>query len=180
MKCNAYLKKELRGKKNPKLKTTEIYSESFRARNWPIPNRNGQIYKDEDFEVCDGDIIARVEAVNESSYGCCSCSTYAEFKVTYKCNKCGNEHFEELPQNSTEISKIVTDYISQMTDEQRKLILETKMQEEIKQIEESKLILEKFRREGEEREKQRQEKRRAKEEKRRLARKSKAESFKPE
>lgn len=66
---------------------------------------------DPNWEICDGKIIADVEAVNEPDYG----GSYAALNVTYKCNKCGQMSFPDLPNEFT-ISEFLTDIIEKMED----------------------------------------------------------------
>ena len=55
--------------------------------------------------ICDGEIEATVAAEDEPHFGGHS----ASLEVTYKCKKCGNTHFPELPGKYT-ISKFLTEY----------------------------------------------------------------------
>ena len=78
-------------------------------------NRTHPEWKEEDFVECDGEIIAKVEAVDEPSWG----DHYASLEIEYKCNKCGTVHFQELPQDSESLSKLVTQAIAKITKKQR-------------------------------------------------------------
>ena len=59
-------------------------------------------------EICDGNIVATVEAEDEPYMG----GSSAVLSLTYKCDKCGNEFFPELPQSSEELSAMLTAQIA--------------------------------------------------------------------
>lgn len=56
---------------------------------------------------CDGNIICEISAVDEPYYG----GSSACLEIKYRCDKCGQTCFKHLPQNSSELSKFMTDKI---------------------------------------------------------------------
>lgn len=69
----------------------------------------------EEFEECDGEIIAKIEVIDEATWG----GHYASLQIDYTCNKCGSAHFSELPQDEESLSKLVTEAIAKISKKQR-------------------------------------------------------------
>lgn len=65
-----------------------------------------------DTEVCDGQIIATVEAEEEPYMG----GSSAVFSVSYRCDKCSNQFFLELPQDEESVSAMLTSYIATLDE----------------------------------------------------------------
>lgn len=59
-------------------------------------------------EICDGNIIATVEADDELYMG----GSNAILSISYKCDKCANDFFIELPQTGEELSAMLTAHIA--------------------------------------------------------------------
>ena len=66
-------------------------------------------------ELCDGEIIVSIQAVDEPDWG----SSSAVLEVSYKCNKCGNCCFPELPQTPEEISSFVQTAVLRLSEEDK-------------------------------------------------------------
>jgi len=116
MKCGTYVKWELKGKKKPKLVPTRYVSRYHReVEGWKVP---------EDYKLCDGKIIATVEAEDEPFFGGCS----ASLEITYKCDKCKMTAFSELPTDSKSLSEFLTRQIQRIDqDEINNMIGEEKI-----------------------------------------------------
>lgn len=63
------------------------------------------------FDRCDGEVEASVSIVNT---GCC-CHSGEELEVKYRCQKCGNTFYPELPDAEWKISRFVTRLIADMS-----------------------------------------------------------------
>jgi hypothetical protein len=51
--------------------------------------------------------------------------------VEYKCNKCGNTHFEELPKDDAWLSKLLTQWVADMPEEKRlEIFAQKRLQQE--------------------------------------------------
>lgn len=59
-------------------------------------------------EICDGRIIAKVEADEEPYMG----GSSAVFSVSYQCDRCSNSFFLELPQDEESVSAMLTAHIA--------------------------------------------------------------------
>lgn len=59
--------------------------------------------------VCDGKIIVNVAAVDEPYFG----GSSAELEISYKCAKCGQTYYKELPRYSQELSEWMTKKIAE-------------------------------------------------------------------
>lgn len=59
-------------------------------------------------EVCDGNIVATVDAEDEPYMG----GSSAAFTVSYKCDRCDNQFYPELPQNAEGVSAMLTAQIA--------------------------------------------------------------------
>jgi len=92
-----------------------------KVEEWSFENiqRTHPDWRKEDFVECAGEIIATVEAVDEPDWGC----SYASLEINYKCNKCGIQHFPELPHDSESLSKLVTEAIAKISKKQRAEVL---------------------------------------------------------
>lgn len=64
-----------------------------------------------DLMECDGEIECTVSAEVSESWE----SHYAEIQVDYRCSKCGNSHFPNLP-NQYSLDKFMTKLIAEMPD----------------------------------------------------------------
>lgn len=63
-------------------------------------------------EICDGNIIATVEADDELYMG----GSNAILSISYKCDKCANDFFIELPQTGEELSAMLTAHIAALDE----------------------------------------------------------------
>lgn len=120
MKCGTLIKRELKGKKNPKLKITRMVLPHLQA-NWHESF--------EGYELCDGEIVASVDSVSDGGSCCCCCSS-SEVEVTFECNKCGVRGWSELSMDAKGLSELVTRAIAAMTDEERSKKLEAIREQE--------------------------------------------------
>jgi hypothetical protein len=114
--------------KKKKLKTLLWLSPHHRAvEGFPLTNKGpgGTLYEESELELCDGDIVATVKAVDEPDWG----STFARLEIVYQCNKCGCTAFNELPQSEEALSRWLTESIAAMTDEQRNAIFARQLEE---------------------------------------------------
>lgn len=69
-----------------------------------------QIHQPELFtgtEECGGKIVASIQAIDEPYYGGHS----ATLEVEYKCQRCKNQHFPDLPSDSEGLSKWLTEVV---------------------------------------------------------------------
>ena len=112
MKCKCLVKP---GKKKPLPKFSYVlYRQWQESKDWqPDPGT----------EQCDGDIVVEVRAVEEPEWG----GTNAALEIEYRCSKCGNLFFGELPQTSEELSRFLTSIIAAMTDEQRETFIQRRL-----------------------------------------------------
>ncbi len=100
MKCGALLKKEVRGKKYPKLKIVRWVSRANVVRGWKEPT--------DGYEVCDGNVRADVSIDSECDWKNGDIIN-SWIDTTYRCDKCGITDFPEL--KSLDISDIVNKYL---------------------------------------------------------------------
>ena len=63
-------------------------------------------------EICDGNVVATVEAEEEPYMG----GSSAILSITYKCDKCANDFFPELPQSGEELSAMLTGHIAALDE----------------------------------------------------------------
>ena len=121
MRCGALVRYEIRGKKHPKRKLMECY---YRAMDYPLRLPR------EEYEVCDGIVIPKLEL--ESDGGCCCCCS-CTIELHYQCNKCGSTCFPELPVYLDDVNLLLQEKL-QLTDELREEYLEKylKLQEAYK------------------------------------------------
>jgi hypothetical protein len=117
MRCNTQVQYHILGKKKPKKKPRRFVTTFHREVNG-IPVTD-------DMELCDGNIVASILAVNEPDWG----GTYAELEIKYVCDKCGCNYFGELPQTVEELNEFFNDIICNLTEEQRQLLLAKRKQE---------------------------------------------------
>ena len=121
MKCNAWVLWKMVGKKKPKRKTFVVISMfNHYVRGFPLTDEpykgHKSRYKEEDLEKCDGEVVATVSVGIDGGCGCCG---YAELRIEYKCKKCGNQDFEELPSDEETLSFFLTGFVAGMTEIQR-------------------------------------------------------------
>lgn len=69
-------------------------------------------YLAEGYVRCDGNIVASVCAVDEPDWG----HSYAKLEVGYKCDKCGQEFFPELPTEPESLSALLTKSIDEIRE----------------------------------------------------------------
>src|SRR3972149_5403610 len=112
MKCGCLIKREMRGKKKPKLKIVKQITRLWQryAQDANVPEH---LQIENDMELCDGEIIVSIRAVDEPDWG----GSYATLELSYKCNKCGNCCFPELPQTPEEISSFVQTAVLRLSEE---------------------------------------------------------------
>ena len=70
-------------------------------------------YADSDGEICNGKIIATVNATMDGGCGCCG---YADLEVEYKCDKCGGQYYSELPNTEETLSDFLTVMIARLDE----------------------------------------------------------------
>lgn len=111
MKCNSlliYYKEPIKGKKklfasiSPSWKPEPDFMEYW-AKNNVSPKIKGKIDL-VNTENCEGKIVATVSAIDEPYFG----GSSAELKISYKCDKCGQSYYEELPQIASSLSEWIT------------------------------------------------------------------------
>lgn len=106
MRCGAWVFWKTVGKKKLKKKPAVIISMyNHYVYNFPLtdnpPKGVHQRYKEEDLEKCDGEVEVSVRVGID---GGCACCGSVDFEIEYKCKKCGNMHFEELPRDEESLS----------------------------------------------------------------------------
>jgi hypothetical protein len=132
MKCGCLLLKRMMGNKRPKLKTllylspynvsvvghrtSNVKGEEGFWEHWPE-------FRREELELCDGNITASIQAVDEPDY---HSGHYAMLEIIYRCDKCNSQHFPELPDSGDALSEFMTKAIALMTEEQRGAIFAQK------------------------------------------------------
>ena len=122
MKCGAYIKK--RTTKTGKPGKPKFIGHWFWRELAKLTKKTNVDYitnnKIEDYKdtvKCDGNIIADVYVDWD---GCCNSST--SIAIQYKCDKCGNKFFKELPFSdysydlSTALSKYMTEQIENLSE----------------------------------------------------------------
>lgn len=65
--------------------------------------------------ICDGDVIAKVDVAAEPYYGGCGYSV----EVNYRCNKCGEVIFCELPHDAAQLTDWLNEWLKNMTPAER-------------------------------------------------------------
>lgn len=70
-------------------------------------------------EVCDGNIVATVEAADELYMG----GSNAILSISYKCDKCANDFFIELPQSGEELSAMLTAHIATLDEKPLRTVI---------------------------------------------------------
>lgn len=130
MNCGAFVvweERRRRGSGKPYMKV---------SRSWPswvlFVNKEEAAKIPTDAVRCDGNIIATIQAVDEPYMGGHS----AELEVTYKCDKCGANFFNELPMHtggriSAELSAFVTAAIAALPEEYRNQQLQYKLDKQV-------------------------------------------------
>lgn len=132
MKCNAHVIKRPSKKKTSMTVKAQVswWHVWLTDHNWgdhPYkPNQLG-LEEGETIEVCDGNIAVKVRAVDEPDWG----DHYARFYIEYECDKCGMTHFPELPRDEEEVSVLLTEIVSRMSDEDAEMLREIRRQEQI-------------------------------------------------
>ena len=123
MKCKSFVtfvSARKKGSGTPYQKPIKIYPKYYIAA--------GRFSPDPDMVECDGDLEVLIDAEMD---GECACSSYAVLNIKYKCKKCGNEEFRELPQDSKELSYLMEWYLEELPEEQRDRLLDNKLQREL-------------------------------------------------
>ncbi len=106
MKCNTrvvWRDARRKGSGKPYRKAIRWYHSGFPDATIPVEERAVM-------EVCDGAIVATINARDEPEWG----GSYATLEIAYKCHTCGASAFPHLPSNSEQISKLVTAAIALM------------------------------------------------------------------
>lgn len=121
MKCGALILREVRGKKNPKLKIIRLISRALIADGYKDDSLNNK-----DLEVCDGNVKVKIEVESEyyGDYADCDC----HLEVTYYCEKCGNSSFPELDNSAEFVESLVNNKLD--TIDHDKLLLDYKDKQE--------------------------------------------------
>ena len=138
MKCKSFVKfvpARRPGSGKPYQKAVKIYPRYY--------IKLGRFTPEPDMVECDGEVKVRIEAGQE---GECACSSYPVLRLEYRCEKCGNENFYELPQTADEISKMITWFFSVMGEEARDEMIQEKVDGEkelFKKSEDARIIGEK-------------------------------------
>jgi hypothetical protein len=87
---------------SPSWRQEDGFLESYLEIN--VPPKLEKKINLETFGDCDGEIIAEVSAIAEAYWG----GSSAELEVKYKCNKCGQTYYKELPHTPEELSEWIT------------------------------------------------------------------------
>ena len=66
-------------------------------------------------EICDGNIQATLKLYEEPDWGC----SYPALEISYKCDKCGNQAFPELPGETLSLAELVQAAIAALPEEGR-------------------------------------------------------------
>jgi hypothetical protein len=104
MKCPALIRFGMRGSKYPKWKIVQIAYQKW------FDNGHKKYYghtRDE-FEVCGGRVTVKIENKIDPGYGygdLCDCSP--SLHIDYKCERCGNIYFDNLPSDEDELCKVL-------------------------------------------------------------------------
>jgi len=147
MKCDALVRRVEQGKKRKRLVITHIFSRIHQdVEKFPLNSDGGaayNTYKEDEFERCDGNVKA---SINVHIDGGCSCCGYANLEVEYKCDKCGNTHFEELPRDEESLSELLTEHVAKLSKASRKAKLDEMVEAKAKRDAEMEKYLKKTRR----------------------------------
>jgi len=153
MKCGCYIRwdeRNSKGNKAKKLIAREIVSPAWLGRNgktlkeW-IEEHNEyakpkhQINADE-LEVCQGNIVVKVKAVDEAYFGGCS----SALEIEYWCDVCGCNHYEEFPTDEDGVSNLLTKLIGEMDESYRNEAIERLKKEEDRMRKEHEKFLARF------------------------------------
>lgn len=114
MKCNALVKWVEKGKKKTLRPTFWMHEEQYQeTEKWiqdcldkKMQNPRPGFPKKEQLIVCDGNVIAMVNAQIEGGCGCCG---YAMLEITYECNKCQFSYYPNAPTTQEELSTFLTE-----------------------------------------------------------------------
>ena len=109
MKCNSlliYYKEQVKGKRKLFASIAPHYRLEPDILEWVSRQNARKIDKIDliNTDECDGKIIATISAVDEPYFG----GSSAELKILYKCEKCGQGYYKELPQTSFDLSEWMT------------------------------------------------------------------------
>ena len=115
MKCGAYVKYVDAKRKG----SGENYRKPEQVLH-PYGVKLGWFTPTSDMEVCDGEIKAKVDAVEEPEWG----GTYTSLEINYTCNKCKCSYFPELPGSSDALSKFLTERILEIPESVREIELD--------------------------------------------------------
>ena len=130
MKCQAIVRTGVTGKKRKKTKTLWILSLFNEVVKGITTQAMRTVSKDWNDVRCDGNVSVNIRAIDEPEWG----GSFANLEVEYKCEKCGNIHFEELPNSDIELSEFMQEAIGALTEKQRDIRLaKHKKQEEERQ-----------------------------------------------
>lgn len=121
MNCGAFLGYIIKCKNGKTCQTLEGILSRFSQEELNIHDLDTfeKYYKDvhnisfDKIEYCDGNIVSTIEL--EYNPGYCDSEGYTSLSISYKCDKCGNRHFDELPINEKELSSFLTQIIKKMS-----------------------------------------------------------------
>ena len=121
MRCGAWVLWKMHGKKRPRKRASIIISMyNHYVYNFPLtdnpPKGVRSRYKEEDLEQCDGEVEVNVRIGID---GGCACCGSVDLCIEYKCKKCGNTHFEELPQDAESLSDFLSGFFVGMEEDHR-------------------------------------------------------------
>jgi len=98
-------------------------------KEW-LENYNCQsMYKkvqQEDIGVCQGEIEAKVEAVDEPGWG----YTTAVLQISFTCKECGETFEVGMPKDSESLSKFLTSVIANISEEEREKMVDAEVEAE--------------------------------------------------
>ena len=133
MKCEAMVRRVESGKKKKYQKITHIFSMWHIVVQKLSMNSDGpgkwNTYEESEFKKCDGNIKATVSIEVDDGCSCCG-NTY--ISIEYKCDKCKNTSFQELPQDENGLSKFLTESIANISKSKRNDMLDEEQKKEIK------------------------------------------------
>lgn len=110
MQCNTWFKRDSKGK--------------IKRRNIVPYYTEREFHNDiEGMELCDGEIVATVRAIEEPCFG----GTLASFDIEYHCSKCGNSYFGELPNTEEELSQFLTSMIAKLSQTEREVFISNRL-----------------------------------------------------
>jgi hypothetical protein len=123
MKCKSFVKFIPARKRG----SGELYQKAVKI----FPRYNiklGALVPEPDMIECDGNLEITVEPSME---GDCYCSSYAVLHLVYKCKKCGNTFFEELPRNEKELSILLQSFFEELPENLRDKMLDNRIEKKI-------------------------------------------------